>query len=263
MIKLAKHTFLLSAILFCGCATTFTIDPLPTKGQEENFVFGLAGVLSKKNNSSVIVRPTRTQLTSGNRPDFIIIAINKTRKNQVFDPKAISITIDGQDHRTYTYDELVQEIRRKEAWTMAAVALAGSLDYHSTSGYTYHSGNVSVSAYDGYGNRYTGQGRYSGYSYDSAKASREKARARAQTLQLIEATQADAESSIQALDLILRKTTVSPSGGEYGGMLRASKIPAPKKPHEIRLTVRFAGDDHLFFFKTYDVNQEKSNLIKN
>jgi len=247
---------LASCLLIQGCASTLRIDPQTLDGQQEIFQEGVEAVLSPKK-ALVAIRSTTNTYSSESRPTFVVSVQNGTKDPFNFSTEDIQVFVDGQPHKVFTYDELVAEIKRQQAWAAFAVALNGAAQSMNAAnaGHTYHSGTSNAYAYDNYGNSAYGYGSYSGYSYNAAAAQQAQAAANAQTQADMQAIQSQTEQSLQSLgSTMLKKTTVLPQSW-HGGYVTIEKIPNVAEPHEIKVLVQAAGEEHEFLLQHFKVEK--------
>lgn len=238
-----------SFLLIQGCAPTLQIDPKAQVGQKEIYEGGIKTVVSKKN-AIVAVRPSSETYASSGRPSFIISVYNGTDSDFDFSTSDIMVYVDGISHKVFTYDELVQEVKRKRAWAALGAALSGASQAMNTAnaGYTNHSGTYNVHAYNNYGGSTYGYGSYSGYSYNAAAAQQARDAANNKMQEDIQAISNEAEQSLNALsETMLKRETVFPNTW-HGGCVTIDKLKNRSKPHQIRITALVAHEAHEFVF---------------
>ena len=244
------------SVLIVGCASTFKIDPQALEGQQEIYQDGVEAVLSPKI-SVVAIRPSTSTYTSDGRPKIIVSVLNGTDKPFNFSTENIRVNLDGEPHKVFTYDELVEEVKREQVWAAVAAALGGIADSMNAAnaGHTYNSGTTNVYAYDNYGNSAYGSGTYSGYTYNAAAAQQAQAAANARTQANMEAINSRSEQSLNELSsTILKKSTVIPQTW-HGGYVAIAKIPNSEQPHDIQVIVTIAGESHEFFLRHFKIQQ--------
>jgi len=249
-------SIIILGMLLQGCATTLRLDPQALDGQQEVFQEGVEAIISTKK-ALVAIRPSTNTYSSEVRPTFVVTVLNGTEEPFNFSTEDVQVFVDGQPQKVFTYDELVAEVKRRQAWAAFAAALSGAAQSMSAAnaGYTYNSGTYNAYAYDNYGNTAYGYGSYSGYTYNAAAAQQAQAAANAQTQANMRAIRNQTEQSLNALSAtMLKKTTVLPHAW-HGGYVTIDKIPNADKPHDIRVVVRAAGEEHEFLFKHYKVQQ--------
>jgi hypothetical protein len=251
---------LISAIvlgfLLQGCASTLKMDPQALDGQQEVYHEGVEAVISPKK-ALVALRPTATTYSSEGRPTIVVSVLNGTKESFNFSTEDIQVFVDEVPHRVFTYDELVAEVKRKQTWAAVAAALNGAAQSMNAAnaGYSYQSGTTNAYAYDNYGNSAYGYGSYSGYTYNAAAAQQARATANSQTQANMQAIKNQTEQSLGALSsTMLKKTTVMPQAW-HGGYVTINKIQNAAQPHEIKVVITAAGEEHEFLFNHFKVKQ--------
>lgn len=244
------------ALFLQGCASTLKLDPQALDGQQEVYQEGVEAIISPKK-ALVAIRPSANTYSSEGRPTIVVTVLNGTDESFNFSTEDMQVFVDEAPHKVFTYDELVAEVKRKQAWAAFAAALNGAAQSMNAAnaGYTYNSGSYNAYAYDNYGNRAYGYGSYSGYTYNAAAAQQAQATANAQTQANMQAIRNQTEQSLSSLSTtMLKKTTVLPQAW-HGGYVTIDKISNANQPHEIRVVVTVAGEEHKFLFKHFKVQQ--------
>jgi hypothetical protein len=226
-----------------GCSTTLKLDPVTSGEQKEIFQGGTRTLISAKK-SLVTIRPSANSYQSEQRPSLVVSVTNGTDESYNFSPNNISASVNGQSVKVFTYEELVAEVNRKQAWAVVAAALAGAAQSYSAanSGYTYNSSYYG----SGYGgNRYA---PYSGYTYNSAAVQQAQATTNAQNQANMAAIKTQTDEALNRLSsTILRKETVFPQK-TFGGYITLDKFPVPDSANEVTLNVSVGGEVHQFKF---------------
>lgn len=249
-------TIAILGIFLQGCAATLKLDPRALAGQQEVFQEGVEAIISPKK-ALVAIRPSANTYSSESRPTIVVTVLNGIDETFNFSTEDVQVFVDGVPHKVFTYDELVAEVKRQQAWAELAVALddvAQSMNADNA-GYSYKSGSYNATAYDNYGNRAYGYGTYSSYTYNAAAAQQAQAVANAQTQANMQAIRNQTAQSLSALSTtMLKKTTVLPHDW-HGGYVTIEKIQNIDQQHEIRVVVRAVGEDHEFMFNHFKVQQ--------
>lgn len=243
-------TLFFAIALLQGCASTMQLAPEALNGQRHIYQQGIETIISQKS-TVVEIRPASNSYRSNVRPQFVVAVFNGTNQPFDFSTENIQVYSDEKPIRVFTYDELVQEARRKMAWAAVAAALGGYARtmQAANSGYTYHYGTTNAYAYGSNGQSAYGYGSYSGYSYNAAAAQQAEYAANAETAQEMQAiNNAGAQTLSSLASTILKKTTVMP-GAWYGGAVTMAPFPDPSQPHEIKVLVTTGNDRHEFMFK--------------
>lgn len=242
--------------LLQGCATTLKLDPVALDGQQEIFQEGTKTLISAKQ-SLVAIRPSSTTYQSDKRPTLVVSVLNGRDDQFNFSTEDIEVFANGHSVKIFTYDELVAEIKRQQAWAAVAVALSGAAQSISAAnaGYTYHSGTFNSSYYSNYGYSGYGYGSYSGYSYNAAAAQQAQAAVNAQTQANMAAISARTDQALNELGAtILKKSTVFPQK-IHGRYIKLEKLEVPEKVNEIVVKVNAGGEMHEFKFRHLKVEQ--------
>ncbi len=231
-----------------GCATTLMLDPVASEKQKEIFQGGIETLISAKQ-SLVAIRPSTNTYRSVQRPTLVVSVTNGTDEPYNFGTENISVLVNGQSVKVFTYDELVAEVKRRQAWAAVAAALEGlgQSMKAADAGYTYNSGTYN-SSYYGSGSSGYGYGSYSGYSYNAEAVQQARATANAQTQANMAAIKTKADQALNQLSsTILRKETVFPQK-TYGGYITLEKIPVPDAANDVIVNISVGGEVHQFKF---------------
>lgn len=245
------------------CALTLKLDPAALDGQDEVYLDGIEVVVSSMRASKVAIAPSVDTYTSQERPTIVVNVWNKTDEPFNFSTEEIQVFCDNKPLKVFTYNELVAETKRKQAWTGALVAMGGAMESVNAqnSGYVHHSGTYNTSVYGSNGYSANGYGTYSGTTYDPYVAQQAKAAAEARTEADIQAIQTQTESKLNALSsTMLKKTTIMPQTS-YGGIVTLDKIPNPEKRHEIKVLINASGEHHEFLFNHSKVASSGATLM--
>jgi hypothetical protein len=201
-----------------GCVTTSTLrlDPQTLEGQEAISKDGVKAIVSQKK-ARVTIQPLAGTYTSKDLP-MIVVGVYSGEETFDFSAEDVKIFLDRHPHGKVTYDELVAEIKKREKRELKDLEMEND-------------------------NRRRGAG-------SSAEAVQH---IEAQYQNDIEAVKTDTRKSIRALDATqLKKITVSPRK-EYSGQLTIEEIPDPSQPHEVKVVVTAAGEEHEFLLKHFKV----------
>lgn len=206
-------------LLMMGCVTTSTLKFVPQalNGQETISKDGVEAVVSQKK-ARVTVQPAAGTYTSQDRPT-IAVSVYGGEETFNFSTEDIQVFVDGNPHRIIPYDELVEEIENREKRELSRLKLENDKRREGAGGSADLAYRVEQE-----------------YNSDVADVKREK------------------KQAIRALDAtMLKKTTVSPHE-ECSGHVTMEKIPNPAQPHEVKVVVRAAGEEHEFLLKHLQVH---------
>jgi hypothetical protein len=125
MIRVAVWLVSLAPLVFCSCASQLRLQALPATGQSIQYLQGLEACVSP-GTIGVAVWADPQVYQSSERPTFFILAQNNSDKSIDFSTENISVSIEGQPLKVYTFDELVAEVESQRKWGTFAAALAGA-----------------------------------------------------------------------------------------------------------------------------------------
>jgi hypothetical protein len=245
-------------LLLSGCASTEHISLSAGPSEQSITRDGIPTLLSTKQ-QIVMVRPVASTIRHGHRPAFVVAVYNRGNRPielRVSDITATETSLTGKSAiHVFSYDELVAEIRRKQAWATFGVALAGAAGAMSAAnaGYTHTYGTYSGSSYGTYSGGLNGtynsntMGTYAATTYDPAKAYAAQAINNAQTAANMTAVQAQGQQRLNELqNTILKDNTVMP--GEWVGGIVVLDVPrnAPDGVASYQINVDFGNEIHTF-----------------
>lgn len=226
-----------------GCAATYnTITPSPAKNQASFFEDGREIVVSKKPASIVTLAPSKEAFRADERPSFIVTVNNTSNQPITFSTENLSFSMEGEQLKVFSCQELVQEIEQKKrsaATTQALIGAFGILGASMQGGKTYHSGTYQ------YG---TTPGTYSGTSYSPLGTLQAQTTMGALTANNIANINNAASRQLNIVqNTILKKQTVLPDTW-YGGYVRLANLQDVEKPASIVTTVIVGKELHYFSF---------------
>ena len=229
------------AVLVVGCVTTEVARFQPKIGQEALVRDGRPGLISRKQNSIVMVSPARRQAQAGQRPIYVLAIFNAGRQPTTFLLTGVEVNqMRGgqlaQPLQVYSYDDLVtQERNRQVVGAILTVAAAGLNTYAaSRSGYYNATGTV-------YGPGGVRTFNVSGYSPTANAIA--TARASAENEAMIANVVETGRRNMDALEEnVIKDNTLMP-GEWYGGQLHFDP-PAHDSEKAFRIAVRVGGEVH-------------------
>lgn len=244
------------ALVLCslqGCATYGSLTAVPSRGERSVFQDGQNTIISTQLNT-VAVTPRSNRIKSGDQGAFVIAVHNGLTNDLVFSTENVSAsdTVNGRVEalHVYTYDQLVAQEKRRQAWAAFAVALAGATDSinAANAGYSHTYGTYSGSAYASNGVSAYGYGNYSSTTYNYAAAQAAQNVANANTSARFAALAEQGQENLRALSsAILKKQTVFP-GTWYGGVVMVSLPSVTSTRQQVRLDVEVGGEHHEFLY---------------
>lgn len=183
-----------------------------------------------------------------------LLVMNQGDKPFNFGPENVTATLtDGTPIGIITYEQLVHEEKRRQAWRAVAAgfAAAGNSMAAANSGYYSGTATYSGSTFGSFGSTpYSantfGTATYSGYNYGQAQAA--QAIANAQNQATFDRMAQQNASNMQALKAYMRTTTVDP-GQMFGGAV-TFELPRVAQQSRDDLPVIFVvtinGEEHRF-----------------
>jgi hypothetical protein len=251
-----KLVLVLALLTLSGCATYERISGVPSEGQKAIYKDGRKTLLSTKANV-VVIAPQAEKTRSGERANFTVAVKNETQNEILFSTENVSAfkkdakTGDLVALKVYSYEELVNEEKRRQAWAAVAAALQGMSEAMNASnaGYSTTRGTYSGSAYSSSGASAYGYGSYYGTTYNSGAAQAAQDAARARSDARISNLQSEGEANLRHLaSTILKKQTIFP-GQWHGGAINVEMPPLDEAPQTIEFLVDVGDEKHLFTFK--------------
>jgi hypothetical protein len=246
-------------LLLTGCASGEHISLVANSSQQSLMRDGVPTLLSTQQ-QVVMLRPAASTVRRGDRPAFVVAVYNRSKRPAELRVSDITALQTGLAQQTpihvYTYDELVAEARRKQAWAAVGVALGGAAGAinAANAGYSSTYGSYSGSASGPYSS-VTMNGTYAATTYDPARAYAAQSINNAQTAANFAAIEAQGQQRLGELqNTILKDNTVLP--GEWvGGIVVLDRPPkAADGVSRYQIDVRFGGELYSFA-----VNQARSS----
>ncbi|MBH0113205.1 hypothetical protein I5E68_09630 [Novosphingobium sp. YJ-S2-02] len=220
--------------------------------QTSRFEDGREAVDDATPTSSVRILEPRQQTPK--QGGFRIYVLNSSDKPFNFGPENITVKMpDGTSVAMLTYQDLLKQQKRREAWQALAVGLAaaGRNMQANQAGYNYGSATYSGNSYGTFGTMpYTansyGTATYSGYNAGTAFAAQSVANEQNQRdLQAMRLSQA---AKREDLAQVMKMTTIDPEQ-VFGGIVQykiPSEVRASKTPVPITIEVRTGDEVHTF-----------------
>lgn len=241
--------------MLSGCATYGRISCIESPDQRMVYRDGRETTISSKTHTVAIALETPT-IQSGVRANFIIAVRNGCGKDIILSTENITARLqDGNfvsdaSMKVYSYEELVREEKKRQAWAAVAVALQGMSESMNAAnaGYSNTYGTYSGSTYSNYGASAYGHGTYSSTTYDycATQAAQNAAndRSEARFSQLA----AEGRANLQALSSrIMKKQTIFP-GEWHGGIVKIHMPQIGDTPNSFVVEVDVASELHSFIF---------------
>lgn len=221
----------------------YRLEIRPANGQVENWQNGMQSVDDVKLGSTVRVVSSQ-DLLPDKQSTFRIFVLNSSDKPVTFGPENMTIEYSkGKIVQMSTHDELVGKLRRDIKRRQALAALGDAFSAQGADGYT--SGSFDYSGITNNGGHVSGSGTYSGY--DPVLAQQQQQAAQEQSLAVARAINGRQLSGSQALENLVRKTTIPP-GGLMGGVVAYTPPSAFKKLSDkelVTITIMVGSEKHL------------------
>jgi hypothetical protein len=221
-----------------GCVTGEKVSFLPTQNQEQIIRDGNPALVSKRQNSIVLIRPAGRQIPSNGRPVFVVGVTNLTKAPITFRVANIEAwqTVNQQQAqlKVFTYEELVAEERTRQVAAAVLVGLAGAANAYSASQAGYYNSNSTV---------YTPRGTYNVHTtgYSPVAASIAQSNASAQNAAMISNTVERGQQNLAALEASVMKDNTLMPNEWYGGQLHLqppeSDSSASRKSYTVSIKV--------------------------
>lgn len=247
----------LTIALCLGMATNayakakYRLEIRPANGQTENWQNGMQSVDDVRSGSTVRVVSSQDPLPD-KQSTFRIFVLNSSDKPVIFGPENITIEYSkGKAVQMATHEELVGKLRRDIKRRQALAALGGALSAQGADGYT--TGSFNYSGITNNGGHVMGSGTYSGY--DPALAHQQQLAVQQQSLAVARAINGRQLSGSQALESVVRRTTIPP-GGLMGGVVAYTPPSAFKKLSNkelVTIAVTVGAEKHLVSAKVSQI----------
>lgn len=255
-------------LLMQGCVSTSTTPTAPTTMTKPTTMKLVPKVLngqkiivqedaaeavsSSQKKSSVALRPPPDGYSLEARP-MILVSVYGSGKSFDFSTENIQVFVDGKPHGVMTYDELVEEEKQRQANEITAMeSRYAALSRDSAEG-AYKSTSDPEVFTPGERDNLVGSTSQGGYTYDVSSVARGHSQINANMQAEKDAIEMRTQAILATLDqLMLKKTTVSPDK-LHGGYVAIKEIPDPAQPHEIKIIVTVAGEEHEFLFNHSEV----------
>ena len=237
------------AISICGCATQVRVDPILLANQDRIYRDGVPTVISRKG-VVVMLSPVSVVREGKERSRFVVSVSNTTQRPFEIDTTNLSASIDGKPIRIYTYEEIAQQIKTRQAWAAFATAAGGAMEAASvaqTASNTYTSGSYksntsgsyqseTAEKFSPYGARVNTvgsykantTGSYSESTYNPGAGQAAAAAVNAKTEAEMASLQAQGQAELNdASRTLLKMTTVFP-GSSHGGQIVLAEFDIPE-----------------------------------
>lgn len=220
----------------------YRLEIRPVNGQTENWQNGMQYVDDAKAGSTVRLVSTQDPLPD-DQSTFRIIILNSSDKPVIFGPENITIEYSkGAAVKMATHEELVGKLRRDIKRRQAIAALGAAFSAQGANGYT--TGSFDYSGTTNTGGFVSGSGTYS--AYDPALAQQQQVAAREQSMAVAQAINSRRLTGAQALDNLVRTTTIPPRGvmGGVAAYSPPSSFKKLSKDQQVTVVVVVGNETH-------------------
>ncbi len=229
----------------------FKLELQPVRGQAESWQNGMQYVDDVKTGSVVRLVTSQDPLPD-DQSTFRVIVLNSSETPVTFGPENITIEYSqSKIVQMITHEELVAKLRRDIKRRQALAALGDAFAAQGADGQT--TGSFDYTGTSSTGNFVTGSGTYS--AYDPALAQQQQRAANEQSAEVAKAINSRRLTGTQALDSLVRKTTIRP-GGVMGGVAAYNAPPAFKrlsKSEQVTIVITVGAEQHRISAKVSQV----------
>ena len=222
----------------------YNLELQPVDGQSHNWQNGMQYVDDVKKDSVLRVVTSQDPLPD-KQSTFRVIVLNTSDKPITFGPENITIQY-GKDKAVsmVTHEELVAKLRRDIKRRQAMATLGAAFSAQGADGQT--TGSFDYSGITSGGGFVSGSGTYT--AYDPVLAQQQQRAADEQSAEVAKAINSRRLNGTQALDNLVRKTTIRP-GGVMGGVAAYNAPAAFKrlsKNEPITIVITVGTEQHRF-----------------
>jgi len=207
--------------LVAGCVTTETVQFRPKAQQQALMRDGQAALISRRQNSIVMIRPAARQFQAGGRPVFAVGIYNLSGRPIDFRVANVQVvqTVNQQtvEIKVFTFEELATEERNRQVAMAIIGGLAAGANAYSASRAGYYNNTSTVSTPRG-----TYQVHTTGYSPTANAIA--QSNAAAQNEAMISGIVDQGQQNMAALEQgVIKDNTLLP-GEWYGGQLHMQPL---------------------------------------
>ena len=204
-----------------GCVTTETVQFRPKAQQQALMRDGQAALISRRQNSIVMIRPAARQFQAGGRPVFAVGIYNLSGRPIDFRMANVQVvqTVNQQtvEIKVFTFEELATEERNRQVAMAIIGGLAAGANAYSASRAGYYNNTSTVSTPRG-----TYQVHTTGYSPTANAIA--QSNAAAQNEAMISGIVDQGQQNMAALEQgVIKDNTLLP-GEWYGGQLHLQPL---------------------------------------
>jgi hypothetical protein len=239
-------TFVLCLLIqgYGSAETKMKLVPQVLNGQKIITQENSEAIISHKK-SSVALRPPPDGYSSEGRP-MILVSVYGIGKSFDFSTEDIQVFVDGKPHGLITYDNWVGDIKQRQANELTAIeSKYAALSRDAAEGAYTPSSDPEVFGPSNKGNL-VGSQAGGGITYDVSSLARSQSQINSEMQTEKDAIEMRTAKELAVADAVmLKKTTVLPNKW-HRGFVAIEKIPDPTQPHEVKIIVAVAGEEHEF-----------------
>jgi hypothetical protein len=207
--------------LVAGCVTTETVQFRPKPQQQALMRDGQAALISRRQNSIVMIRPAARQFQAGGRPVFAVAIYNLSGRPIDFRMANVQVvqTVNQQtvELKVFTFEELATEERNRQVAMAIMGGLAAGANAYSASRAGYYNNTSTVST-----SRGTYQVHTTGYSPTANAIA--QSNAAVQNEAMISGIVEQGQKNMAGLEQgVIKDNTLLP-GEWYGGQLHLQPL---------------------------------------
>jgi hypothetical protein len=240
-------TFVLCLLIqgYVSAETTMKLVPQVLNGQKIITQENSEAIISHKK-SSVALRPPPAGYSSEGRP-MILVSVYGIGKSFDFSTEDIQVFVDGKPHGLITYDKWVGDIKQRQANELTAIeSKYAALSRNAAEGAYKSTSDPEVFNPSNKEENLVGSKSGGGITYDVSSVARSQSQINADLQSEKDAIEMRTAKELAVADAVmLKKTTVLPDTW-HRGFVAIEKIPDPTQPHEVKIIVTVAGEEHEF-----------------
>ena len=244
------------SISLLGCETTqpsIKLMPEALTGQRIIDQGGADAVISHKNTSAA-VRPPSEAFLLESRP-MLYISVYSADKPFDFSTEDIQVFVDGNSHRVFTYDDLVNEVDQEQGRIAEALNSKYKAQTRKTAEDAVKSSSDPEVFSPSDNSNTIGDSSNYGYKLDVNSIAQDQGRNNAmmQAQEVARAKQKQQAVSFLSKN-VLKNTTVQPKTW-YRKYVVVEKIPGSAQSSDINVIIKVAGEKHEFLLKHFKQQQ--------
>jgi hypothetical protein len=250
--RIIIFVFSLAMLFVLGCATvkTYRFAPVVLNGQNVNEQEGVKRIVSNKKAASVYIRSAKDAYFLDEYPGIEIGVFSE--KSFDFSPDDIRVFVDGNPHKVLTIDEMVADIKERYTAGVETIKKRNDEKIRQAVDSSRKDPNdpavFSPSALDSA--NMPGQSYKSLYKYDFKSIGETNQQAASAADAEIKVLKEETEKELKAILAAYHVKASFSANKWHPGEIRLAKFADPKKPHDIKIIVKVAEEEHEFLIKS-------------